>query len=61
MQISQCSLVFAHWVTCVQGGHATGSLNLSAVQVAARRIALGAPGIWQDVAKSWFQVLETLR
>ena len=21
----------------------------------------GAPGIWQDVAKSWFQVLETLR
>jgi hypothetical protein len=24
-------------------------------------LGAGAPGIWQDVAKSWFQVLETLR
>jgi hypothetical protein len=24
-------------------------------------LGAGAPGLWQDIARSWFQVLETLR
>ena len=52
MQISQCSHGFEHWVTCVQVGHLAGLPKSAAVQVAASRIGVGAPGIRQQPKQS---------
>ena len=52
MQISQWPHGFEHWVTCVQAGHLVGSLKFAAVQVAARRIGVGAPGTTQQPKQS---------
>ena len=52
MQISQCSHGFEHWVTCVQAGHFVGSPKSFAVQVAARRMGVGAPGTTQQPKQS---------
>ena len=52
MQISQRSHGFEHWVTCVQAGHLAGLPKSAAVQVAARRIGVGAPGTTQQPKQS---------
>src|SRR5690242_18285088 len=52
MQISQCSHGFEHWVTCVHAGHFAGLPKSAAVQVAARRIGVGAPGTTQQPKQS---------
>ena len=52
MQISQRSHGFEHWVTCVQVGHLAGLPKSAAVQVAASRIGVGAPGTTQQPKQS---------
>ena len=51
-QSSHRSHVFAHCVTCVQGGHFVGSPKSLAVHVGASRTGLGAPGIAQQPKQS---------
>src|SRR5262245_66404845 len=52
MQISQRSHGLLHWVTCVQAGHLAGLPKSAAVQVAASRVGVGAPGTTQQPKQS---------